>query len=244
MNVLITGANGGIGKALCDIFSKNKYKVIATDIHQKPHCQCTNYIQQDLREICKSSFVENKLKDKISQILNKEKLHALINNAAIQQTGKIESLQTSDWYESYEVNVFAPFLLIKMFMKDHFAQKGAIVNISSIHTYQTKKYFSIYSSSKSALTGMTKALALELAPDIRINSIHPAAVDTEMLSSGFKNNLHKIDELKKVHPIDRIATPDEVAELALFLCSEKSSFMTGSHIRLDGGIGSVLNEPT
>jgi NAD(P)-dependent dehydrogenase (short-subunit alcohol dehydrogenase family) len=121
--------------------------------------------------------------------------------------------------------------------------RGCVINIASIHTSLTKREFTLYASSKGAMDAMTRSLALELAPDVRVNSVVPAATDTQMLRDGFNQNMEGMKGLGSCHPIGRIAKAEEVAQAVLFLASEKASFITGESLRVDGGIGACLHDP-
>jgi NAD(P)-dependent dehydrogenase (short-subunit alcohol dehydrogenase family) len=118
-----------------------------------------------------------------------------------------------------------------------------VVNVASIHAEVTKAGFAAYSTTKGALVALTRALALELAPAVRVNAILPAATDTAMLRAGFAGNQDGFAALDACHPLGRIARPDEIAALAAFLGSSQSGFLTGEAIRVDGGIGAVLHDP-
>jgi len=238
---LITGAAGGIGSALCDVFSKNGYNVIGVD---RREVKSLNYrvIQYDISELGKKDGEEKKFFKTLRNIMEGN-LFVLINNAAIQIVKKIEDVQYEDWKETLDTNLLAPFWLIQEFKEELSKNKGSIINIASIHTYLTKAKFTVYTTSKGALVALTKVLSLELAPDVRINAIVPAATDTPMLRDGFKDNPEGLDVLGRYHPLGRIAKPEEVAKVALFLASDMASFITGAVLNVDGGIGNVLHDP-
>ena len=100
-----------------------------------------------------------------------------------------------------------------------------------------------YAVSKSALAGLTRSLSLEFGSAVRVNTISPAATATPMLLAGFEGSPKKLDTLSDYHPIGRIAEPEEIARVALFLTSEGASFITGADLRVDGGISSCLSDP-
>lgn len=132
--------------------------------------------------------------------------------------------------------------------KPHFlpelkAVKGSIVNIGSIHAKLTKRQFVAYATSKGVLETMTRTMALDLAPEVRVNAIAPAATDTPMLRAGFEGNDQGFKDLERYHPLRRIASCEEVAQAALFLAGSQAGFMSGSTIGVDGGIGGCLSDP-
>lgn len=239
--VLITGALGGIGKALCKVFDENGWIVIGTDIRMAdsaPHCHIPMHI--DLDRLCKESDYKQLIYDKITQ--QTDKLDALINNAAVQLLSNTSELALSDWYETMNVNLTAPMLLTQLFLERLEKSKGSVVNIASIHQQLTKPRFVSYATSKSALVGLTKAMAVDLQGSVRINCISPAAIETDMLRAGFNNDESALTALRKLHPVQRIGYPEEVAKLALFLVSEEAKFINGANLQLDGGISSVLHD--
>jgi NAD(P)-dependent dehydrogenase (short-subunit alcohol dehydrogenase family) len=239
--VLITGALGGIGKALCKVFDEQGWTVIGTDIRMKdsaPHCHIAQHL--DLDRLCKDVDYKHFIYESIIQ--KTDKLDALINNAAVQLLSSTDEIRLSDWYETMNVNLTAPMLLSQLFLRKLEETGGSVVNIASIHQQLTKPRFVSYATSKSALVGLTKAMAVDLQGKVRINCISPAAIETDMLRAGFNNDELALTALKKLHPVQRIGYPEEVAKLALFLVSEEAKFINGANLQLDGGISSVLHD--
>jgi len=238
---LITGALGGIGKSLCKIFDEDGWTVIGTDIRMQdntPHCTIPMHI--DLDKLCKN---EDYKKDIFLQIMDKtDRLDVLINNAAVQLLSSTGELKLADWYETMNVNLTAPLLLSQLFLPMLEKSNGSIINIASIHQQLTKPRFVSYATSKSALVGLTKAMAVDLQGSVRVNCISPAAIGTDMLRAGFNNDEMAISALGRLHPVQRIGYPEEVAKLALFLASEEAKFINGANLQLDGGISSVLHD--
>ena len=153
------------------------------------------------------------------------------------------SLIVAKFSKSLDTNLLAPFLLVQGLLKDLERAEGSIINISSIHARQTKPNFVAYATTKAALSGMTRALAVELGPRARINSIEPAAIDTPMLQEGFANAPSFYQQLENCHPQQRIGTPAEVARTALMLAGKDVRFIHGACVTLDGGISARLFDP-
>jgi len=151
-------------------------------------------------------------------------------------------IKLEDWTETFNVNLTGPLMMSKLFLSRLEAGHGSIINIGSIHQQLTKPKFISYATSKSALIGLTKAMAVDLEGKVRVNAISPAAIETDMLRAGFDNNESALDELRKIHPVQRIGYPADVAKLALFLASENTGFLHGANLTLDGGISSVLKD--
>jgi NAD(P)-dependent dehydrogenase (short-subunit alcohol dehydrogenase family) len=120
---------------------------------------------------------------------------------------------------------------------------GVIVNVGSVHAHATKPGFAAYATSKAALHGLTRALALDLAPAIRVVTIAPAAIDTDMLRAGFESLPESFAALQGVHPLERIGSPKEIGEAIVWLASSEAAFMTGSTLWMDGGVLSRLHDP-
>lgn len=174
---------------------------------------------------------------------NGQPLDVLINNAAVQHLGKTENISLETFRESLDVNITTPFALTKAFLPDLRTSKGTVINVGSVHTRSTKPEFVAYATSKAAIDGLTRALAVDLGPDVRVVALAPAAVDTEMLRAGFEGNPDGFQALQRIHPAGRIAQPTEIGELAVFLASDKAGFMTGTTVYADGGILSRLHDP-
>ena len=171
------------------------------------------------------------------------KLKALVANAAYQVVKPTEQLTAVDWQKTLNVNLLAPFWLSQAFVSELEANHGSILAISSIHEKLTKPGFVAYATSKAALSGMMRAMAIDLGGRVRCNAICPAAIATPMLRAGFDGNPDAYRALETHHPISRIGLPEEVAAAALFVCSDAASFMTGTCLDLSGGISARLHDP-
>jgi len=242
--VLITGVSGGIGGALVQAFFEAGYRVIATDIVPPGNGQGIEYFFQiNLESLIENENEAKEFYDRVQLILKQGGLKALVNNAALQIIKPIDELTVNDLMRTLNVNSAAPFFLIQNFLVNLIRANGSVINISSIHGELTKPNFVAYATSKAALSGLTRALAVELGARVRINGIAPAAIETKMLKSGFENKLEKFDELSRMHPVGRIGHPHEVANLAVFLASKSAGFINGSIFEIDGGISKRLHDP-
>ena len=241
---LVTGASGGIGRVLARTFNAAGYDIIATDITTQPAgLHCAHYIQADLARTVEEEVYAAETFDRIRQCLNGHNLKVLINNAAVQILGGAENVTRQDWQKTLNVNLLAPFLLIQALLPELEAAKGCVVNIGSIHARLTKKNFVAYATSKAALAGMTRALAVDLGPRVRINAIEPAAIETDMLKAGFEGKPELYRQLEYCHPQHRIGQAEEVARLVLAIVEGGMNFLHGTCIGMDGGVGSRLYDP-
>lgn len=240
---LITGALGGIGQALCSVFRADGYFVIGTD-RRAGTCDCDRFIQRDILEICGDDATRSTFIGDVHAHLGGKGLTVLVNNAAVQILGRTESVSLRDWDATLHTNLVAPFLLVQALLSVLEKANGSIVNIASIHAVATKPGFVAYATSKAALVGLTRTLAVDLGPRVRVNAINPAATATPMLLEGFAGQPREFAALAQMHPLGRIADPEEVARTALFLASPAASFITGSTLHIDGGIGVRLHDPS
>lgn len=239
-SVFITGVLGGIGSALARGFRENGYYVYGVDMREDFNGHCDRFLRFDLNQFVKDAAYRIKFTQVFDEIM--PHLDVLINNAAVQKLDALENIKLDDWQETLNVNLTGPMLLSKIFLARLEKSNGCIINIASIHQQLTKPGFVSYATSKSALVGLTKAMAVDLAGRVRVNSISPAAIETAMLRAGFNDDETALDELRKIHPVQRIGYPADVAKLALFLASQNTGFVHGANFLLDGGMSSVLKD--
>ncbi|WP_151447707.1 SDR family NAD(P)-dependent oxidoreductase [Lacisediminimonas profundi] len=241
---VVTGAAGGIGQAIVREFTQAGYSVIATDIAEQPAgLRCSLYLQVDLARTVSDEAYAQDVFYQIKAHLGPQGLTTLINNAAIQILGSADSLTRDDWHKTLDVNLLAPFLWTQGLLPELERSRGSVVNISSIHARLTKKNFVAYATSKAALSGMTRSMAVDLGPRVRINAIEPAAIATDMLIAGFDDKSMLFRELEACHPLNRIGSTQEVASCALAMVQGMGEFLHGACISLDGGIGVRLFDP-
>jgi NAD(P)-dependent dehydrogenase (short-subunit alcohol dehydrogenase family) len=243
--VLITGCLGGIGRALVKEFDEAGFTVVGLDVSPVAASGGTlpqHYFNVDLDQLClNAAYRERTLNDVKTCLAGR--LDALVNNAAHQVVKPIASLSVDDWIQTQNVNVMAPFLLTQALLPELTATQGNVINIASIHAQLTKPEFVAYATSKAALLGMTKAMAVELGAAVQVNAICPAAIATPMLVAGFEGCPEGLAQLASMHPVGRIGQPSEVAKAAVLLASKSLSFMSGATLQLDGGIGARLHDP-
>jgi NAD(P)-dependent dehydrogenase (short-subunit alcohol dehydrogenase family) len=240
----VTGAAGGIGQALVHAFADAGYKVIGTDRTPAPTSSpCSLWIEADLEQTTVDAAHAADVMAGIRAHVGTGVLRGLVNNAALQLLGGIDALTRDDWLRTLNVNLLAPFLWTQSLLPELEAARGCVVNVSSVHARLTKKNFVAYATSKAALSGMTRALAVDVGDRIRVNAIEPAAIKTPMLVAGFDGKPDLFAQVGAAHPAGRIGSADEVANLAVALCDGKLGFVNGACIPIDGGIGARLHDP-
>lgn len=241
---LITGVAGGIGQATAAAFAKSGYAVIGTDqVPMPPELPVAAYLQADLDRTVTDIPYADEVMSKLRTVLGSAGLHVLVNNAAVQRLGGSRSLTRADWLTTLNVNVMAPFLWSQALLPELETAGGSVVNISSIHARLTKPDFVAYATSKAALSGLTRAMAVDLGGRVRVNAVEPAAVSTAMLRAGFEGQPNAYAQLEACHPQGRVGTPEEIAALVLAITSGELRFLHGACIGIDGGIASRIHDP-
>jgi NAD(P)-dependent dehydrogenase (short-subunit alcohol dehydrogenase family) len=239
--VVITGAARGIGKATALKFSEKGAVVVIVDVLEKEMEKVLGSIKKRKNKVL-AIKADVSDKEQIQEVVQKTlkqfgTIDILINNAGIVgPSGPTIHLDEKDWDAVFQINLKSMFLFCKsvvpIMIKN---KKGNIVNVASIAGKEASEQLCAYSASKAGVICFSKVLAKEIALNgIRVNSIAPSLVDTEILSSLSKKFLDK--SLSKV-PMKRLGRPEEVADSILFLASDKSSFITGQCFNITGGRG-------
>ena len=232
--VLVTGGASGLGKEICLTFKKHGYTVLFTYNKTKPSSElkdCHGY-QCDLSS-------EDAIKSLLYSIYSEYKnIDVLINNAAIEINKDISSRTKKDFLNTLEVNLVAPFLLCKEIgTKMYLNEKGKIINISSNNSIDKFDPITIdYDASKAGLNILTKCFAKEYAPFVNVNAIAPGWILTDRIKKldDSLDNMF-IEEESKSILLNRFATCDDIVNLLLFLASDKSNYINGEIIKIDGG---------
>lgn len=215
---VVTGGARGIGKAICDEFQKAGANVCVIDKLDN------NYFVGDIAN-------EEVLRAFAAKVLNEyKKVDYLINNACFSMGG-IENCSYYDFNYVLRTGVTAPFMLTKLFM-NNFSEGAAIVNISSSRDRMSQPNTESYTAAKGGISSLTHALAVSLAGRVRVNSISPGWIDTSETKFQGADNTQ--------HPAGRVGTPIDIANMVLFLCSNKAGFITGENIAIDGGMTKLM----
>ena len=245
--LLITGAAGGIGRATVNLFTEKGWRVIGVD-----RADFGDNFPQN------GSFIKSDISraEDMQAIFEKahaftDSLDALVNNAAVQVAKPLVDTTVEEWDAVMASNLRSVFLGVKLaYPLLKAGSGGAVVNVSSVHAIQTSANIAAYAASKGGLLALTRAMAIEFAPDnIRVNAILPGAVDTPMLRAGLGRGhvghgdvQERLDNLARKTVSGKVGKPEEIAHAIYFLAdNEQSSFMTGQALVVDGGATARLS---
>jgi len=234
--IVLTGASRGIGHATVKRFSAEGWRVLTCSRQPfDPRCPWPggedNHIQIDLADPGETIEAIEGIKAKLGG-----RLDALVNNAGISPKGpggaRLNTLTTDlrTWGHVFHVNFFASVILARGLMDELIAAKGAVVNVTSIAGSRVHPFAgAAYATSKAALAALTREMAQDFGPlGVRVNAIAPGEVETSILSPGTERIVAGL-------PMQRLGQPREVADAIWFLCSDQSSYMTGSELQVNGG---------
>jgi len=237
---LVTGAASGIGAAIAERFLSSGYQVAFFDVDARAARATASRITSAARKLVLEGDVSNEqqVKEAVSRtVADLGSLDVLINNAGIEINGTVVDLSTEQWERQLAVNLRGVFLFSKYSVPEMRRRGGAIINISSVHALVSWPRCPAYDATKSALIGLTRAMAVDHGHDgIRVNAICPGYIETPLLEQWFAMGAVTKEEVLKFHPLGRIGKPNDVAELALFLASEAASFISGTYITVDGAL--------
>ncbi len=237
---LITGATSGIGLATLRKFISEGFNVVGVGRNSEK----LNNLKREYNEKLETFQVDlSKPEQRIELITflksKNIELDALINSAGILRSGNIESTSLQEWNEIIETNLTSIFHLMNLSIPLLENRKGTIVNVSSVTGLRSFPNILAYCVSKAGLDQLTRCSALELAPKgIRVNAVNPGVVITNChLNSGMdeKSYYNFLERSKSTHPLGRVGNPEEIAELIYFLATDKSAWITGETIAIDGG---------
>lgn len=242
---LITGGGTGIGRAISLAFAREGAKVAVAGRRPEKLNEVVRKVQEAGGEAIGTVCDVAKAQDAERAVAQAERafgrVNVLVNNAGALSASNIETVAEEDWDRLMATNLKGPFLMSRAVLKAmRRAGGGAIVNVGSVLGLVAMKDRTAYCASKGGITMLTKAMALDHASDkVRVNCICPAIVETELIQNLFSASEEgrKAKEARLATlPLGRFGKPEDVAELAVFLASEESSWMTGAVLPLDGGL--------
>ena len=216
--VVVTGGAKGIGKCICEEFAKQGAHVCTIDLLENP------YFTGDIAD----EKVLQAFADKV--IAQYGRVDVLVNNAKPETKG-IGKCSFAEFTHALQVGVAAPFYLSQLFLP-YFTQGASIINISSSRDRMSQAFTESYTAAKGGIAALTHAMAVSLSGKVRVNSISPGWIDTDYTEYEGPDAYQ--------HPAGRVGNPLDIANMVLFLCSDKAGFITGENICIDGGMTKVM----
>lgn len=227
--VVVTGASGGVGRACVGAFQKLGAEVVGIDI--RPGSGADDHLTIDVAGgECGQLLLEH---------LGDKSVDVLVNNAAVGHVQPAVETSAEEFDAIVAVNLRAPFLLASALRPKLRQRTGSVVNVSSVHAVATSSPVSVYAATKGGLLALTRALALEWAPEVRVNCALPGAVDTEMLSEGLKRAGVDLETFGSSLASGRVGEPEEIADAIVFLATNR--YLTGASLIIDGGATARLS---
>lgn len=240
---IVTGGGSGIGRATCQRFAEEGARVVVADVNQKGGKETVALLPKGKAVFVKADVSQE---DQVKRLIKGAvkafgKLDILVNNAAAFVFGRVEDATVEDWHKVLGTNVLGPALCVKHAVPEFKkAGGGAIVTIGSISSFIAQPDYVPYNTSKSALINMTRCLAMDLAPfNIRANVVCPGVIRTPTLVRLIEEWKMTPEDIQRewgnYHLLKRLGEPREIANAVLFLASDEASFVTGTHLMVDGG---------
>ena len=234
-HVLVTGAAGGIGQAVCTRFVAAGDQVTGLDLADAPAGASWTHVSCDLS-------VPGAARDAGRTVNERLAVDVVVHTAAVQVLGPAGQVSSEDWARSLQVNLLALDELVGACEHSLRTRHGSVVAIGSVHAFATTRDMVAYATTKAALGGWVRAAALDLAPQVRVNGLAPGAVRTPMLEAGFARRPgeggveESLRALADRTPLRTVAAPEAIAAMVATLCDDDvSGYVTGSMVVMDGG---------
>jgi len=239
--VVVTGGSKGIGGATSEAFLADGAKVAVLDIEPPTFKAAADRLLFLKTDVARSNEV-NAAFDKI--IASFGGVDVLVNNAGIQRYGTVADTSEEVWDQIIGVNLKSYYLCAHRAIPSMLQRGGGVVvNVSSVQAFVSQAKAAAYITSKCGVLGLTRAIAIDFAPSVRCVAVCPGTVDTPMLHWAVNQSPDPqavLEECNHMHLVDRIAKPQEIADLITYLASDKAGFITGEFIRIDGGLGLAI----
>jgi len=242
--VVVTGSTRGIGRGVAERFAAEDASVVVTGRSAEIGKDVAASIREDGGE---AVFVEADMRepDDIAALMQAsaeeyDGIDVLVNNAGVQTETSVTEATMEDWEFVLETDFRAYWLCAKEAVE--YMEEGVILNMSSNHALLTMPSHFPYNAVKAGINGMTRAMALDLGPEIRANTISPGWIEVERTREELPEG--RIEEVESIHPAGRIGTPEDVAGVATFLASDDAAFITGANLLVDGGRTASMQDDT
>jgi len=245
---IVTGGSRGIGRGIAKVLSQEGARIVLADINAKDGLDGVDEIKQAGGEalfvrcdVAKEADCDNLLKETIDAF---GQLDVLVNNAGIGGYNKLHETSEASWDKCMNVDLKGVFLVSKAAIPHMLEkEKGAIVNISSVHALKSVNACAAYDAAKGAVSALTRQMCIDYGPYIRVNDISPGWVESDLVQSVFDSYDDPVAKRKEVEDrqvMKRIGRADDIGKAVAFLASDEASFITGAQLVVDGGLTSVL----
>lgn len=243
--VVVTGSTRGIGEGIAGQFAREGASVVVTGRSVEDGQAVVEAIEA---EGGTAIFVEADLRERedIERLIDEtverfKRIDVLVNNAGVQTETSFEETTREDWQKVVETD-FWSFWRCAQTALPYMQSGSSIVNISSNHALLTMPERFPYNAVNTGIDGMTRAMALDLGPDIRVNTINPGWIAIERTVGEMDDDYR--EQLESIHPVGRLGKPEDVAGVATFLASDDAAFVTGANVVVDGGRSAVMQDDT
>ncbi len=241
--VIVTGATSGIGRATAEAFGRERASLVIVGRDEAGLAEAAAAVRLagGRPAICPADVTSDDAPDRVVQTALDSfgSIDVLVNAAGVIASGTLDATTDAVWDTMMAVNARAPFRLMRAAAPHLIARKGAVVNVSSVNGLRSFPGVLAYCVSKSAVDQLTRCAAIEMAPlGVRVNAVNPGVTVTNLhRRSGMDEAQYAafLERSKTTHPLGRPGQPTDVAELILFLASDRASWMTGETIPVDGG---------
>lgn len=242
--VLVTGSTRGIGEAIAKRFAREGASVVVTGRSIDDGEETADEIRGEGGE---AIFVQTDMRDtdEVESLVDAtaeeyDGIDVVVNNAGVETNTSTTEATMDDWELVLETDFRAYWLTVKRAVRH--MDEGAVVNVSSNHAMLTMPEMFPYNAVKAGIDGMTRAMALDLGPDVRVNTVNPGWVAVERTESGLSEE--EREHLDSIHPVGRIGDPEDVAGAVAFLASDDAAYVTGANLLVDGGRTAVMQDDT
>jgi NAD(P)-dependent dehydrogenase (short-subunit alcohol dehydrogenase family) len=243
-HIIVTGGVKGIGRGAVDAFLREGGQISVLDID--PAGETLEKESNGMVRFYKCNVADSSnIKTSIAQAMEHfGEVDVLVNNAGINRYATVTETSDEEWDMVMNVNLKSAFMVSRSAIPSMLKKrKGVIINVSSVQAFITQSQVAAYTTSKTAMLGLTRSIAVDYGPEIRCVAVCPGTINTPMLQAAIRESPNPEEvfrECEEMHLLKKVGDPAEVGEFIAFLASDSASFMTGQAFRIDGGLGIAI----